>query len=496
MCGITGIYIKNPKSRVMNLHDEGTINIFIDALLLGIEHRGKDSTGLVSSARGGGEPFLEKDDKEASEFIKYRKEIVPDTRFVLGHTRFSTKGIPEILENDHPVQSGNTFVVHNGHISNDDELFAENEDITRIAQVDTEIIPALLEKHGLDKAHLAFQKLDGNFAVASCNVTTNPDTVVLAKGPISPFIIWEHPDMIVWASTKLAIENAFKVVDARARSKFFGELKSGDIKILTPKRVENLRFQTYYKPYVAPPHGHGFHSIGKNSQYLDRIDAERRRARDDEFSWVEEKRRKYSGFCKCGETQWWHDGPECQGRCLLAVSHCEKFEEVTGTQLTVVPSEDAPTERQLRNELGKQYVACALCTDLVPLDECIELYDMLVCDECNTMPDPLREQGKVPDSGQGRVIDYDSDLFRLKYDAEVVETARVHDISPGYVEWLLFEATDEIMKNHESLINTYCLVTDTHSKLLIEACTLPDPDKPKTEKSGVQPFAGIKTDDA
>ncbi|HWV45467.1 MAG TPA: hypothetical protein VN039_05485, partial [Nitrospira sp.] len=142
----------------------GQLETLVDEMLLGIEPRGTHATGLLVVDRKN-QPFLEKADVKASTFVKFRTGLPRRVRTILGHTRLATQGEPHILENNHPIQYNSCYAIHNGHINNDSELFTEFE-LDRIAQVDSEIIPALFDKFGLDKAHLALQELDGGYATA------------------------------------------------------------------------------------------------------------------------------------------------------------------------------------------------------------------------------------------------------------------------------------------------------------------------------------------
>lgn len=84
---------------------------------------------------------------------------------VIGHCRLPTKGSATNNNNNHPIVAKHIIGVHNGIISNDDELFKGfSTQFTRIAQVDTEIIFQLL-------AHFA-KKREINTVDAIEKVTT------------------------------------------------------------------------------------------------------------------------------------------------------------------------------------------------------------------------------------------------------------------------------------------------------------------------------------
>lgn len=211
MCGIAGVYLKNP-SIVSNYNDEFQFDRFFDKLLLSIESRGRDSTGFVAARN----TFIQLDKKpiKASDFIKTRRRawMTDGTRMVLGHTRFATQGAPEYDVNNHPVRYGTTFITHNGHIHNDDDVFDELDLPRYDVAVDSVAIAATLEKHGFNDLEAALKLLKGSYAVAAINPTKAPDELLLIKGPVTPINYYETKHMLVWASTSQAIRDAWEEV--------------------------------------------------------------------------------------------------------------------------------------------------------------------------------------------------------------------------------------------------------------------------------------------
>ncbi len=63
-----------------------------------------------------------------------RQPVPPGTRVLLAHTRFATQGHEGFMENNHPIRRGPFYLVHNGHVWNDDKLFekAERQAIGRL----------------------------------------------------------------------------------------------------------------------------------------------------------------------------------------------------------------------------------------------------------------------------------------------------------------------------------------------------------------------------
>lgn len=247
MCGIIGIHFKN--TRDLGIAHE-KLEDLVDEMLLGIEHRGRDATGLLTVSERG-KPNLVKADVDAETFIRWREPVPKRVRTILGHTRFATQGKPENLDNNHPVEFGTCFAIHNGHISNDTELFAEFS-LDRRAEVDSEIIPALFDKFGLDKAHLALQELDGGFATAVVDPVRFPNMTVLAKGWSSPCEVLETKHAVIWASVPEAIvEAADKVLGFKPALSKIETLKVGDILLMEGETVERLSFKPKVRSYTS-----------------------------------------------------------------------------------------------------------------------------------------------------------------------------------------------------------------------------------------------------
>lgn len=243
MCGIAGVHFKNPEDTGAT---QAQLETFVNRLLLGIEHRGKDATGMLTIDHEG-RPNLVKADTKASTFIEWRDGVPSKPRTILLHTRLATQGKPDNLDNNHPVHHGTVYATHNGHISNDSALFA-SEKIERKAEVDSEIIPALFNKYGLDSDALdvVLPMFDGGFAIAVVDPTLYPDRTILAKGYSSPLEVWESKYAVVWASTTMTIQNALQ--EAFGFKPKFNKIKTkgtGDILILDGAEVTEAKFEAY-----------------------------------------------------------------------------------------------------------------------------------------------------------------------------------------------------------------------------------------------------------
>ena len=162
MCGIAGVLIGDSTDQAIIER----IKELFTANLAANEERGKEATG-ASVLHGDGSFFIEKAPIRAAEFIKTRpyldfieKKVHPGARLIIGHTRRPTKGSPKNDANNHPIRVGDIVGVHNGTITNDDQIFLamdrrKDKNRKRIGSVDSEAIFALMDT--IDP-HLSFNK--------------------------------------------------------------------------------------------------------------------------------------------------------------------------------------------------------------------------------------------------------------------------------------------------------------------------------------------------
>lgn len=275
MCGIAGFHIKSEK--VKRSHDQ--VELFADLLLTGVEMRGKQATGMVAVSHDGKTVEIDKRPINASEFIEVRKRLPQGTMTFLGHTRYATQGSNENNANLHPVVYGTCFLTHNGGIFNDGSLFAEHG-LSRHAEVDTEIIPALIDKYGWKDAAKALHEVRGPMAIAAIDPIKARGEVLLAKGESSPLYWYETPYLVVWASTQSAIRDAWKeVLGTPPHWRKLNELKAGDMLWLNREKVEAAKFVVADPPPIrssARSSNLGKKEEGGGIGHLREIFAERR----------------------------------------------------------------------------------------------------------------------------------------------------------------------------------------------------------------------------
>lgn len=195
MCGIAGFSLTGTSS----LDPWRAARV----LLASVAERGADAAGCayvsdegltVHKQPGGASAFLEK------------FNVPANLQQVLLHVRDHTKGRPSLAANNHPIRHGSIVGVHNGRISNDDDIFRElacgraEPGMT----VDSEAIFAML--HRSPCRVRALEQLRGSLAIGWFDESA-PDSVWLARGYGRP--LWlastEEGDLL-WASTLEALE--------------------------------------------------------------------------------------------------------------------------------------------------------------------------------------------------------------------------------------------------------------------------------------------------
>ena len=121
------------------------------------------------------------------------------------HVRDYTKGHPRVLANNHPIRHGAVVGIHNGTITNDEELFAA-DGIARAEPsmtVDSELIFALAEQSRGNTA-LALERLVGSMATAWLD--EGRQELLLARGMGRPLWIGTSTQELFFASTRAALE--------------------------------------------------------------------------------------------------------------------------------------------------------------------------------------------------------------------------------------------------------------------------------------------------
>lgn len=222
MCGVFGIIVAENSNVKREQFESG-----LKALYRLSESRGKESAGLHSYLPKTGDSWTLKEEKRATALLKssnYRdwrqgplaaafKEASSSPFVVLAHSRLVTNGAAALPQNNQPVRSGKVTVVHNGIVVNVDQLWEQHAGLDRQAEVDTEVIAAILDdatKAGVDPIEAtrkAFREIRGAASVGW--VHDDGDFVVLATNTGDIYYILDHTDRILtFASEKYILQEA------------------------------------------------------------------------------------------------------------------------------------------------------------------------------------------------------------------------------------------------------------------------------------------------
>jgi glucosamine 6-phosphate synthetase-like amidotransferase/phosphosugar isomerase protein len=196
MCGIAG-YSVNRRSQLER-------TLAAQALLAAIAERGADAVGYAYRSHGRGYATVVKQRTPASQLLD-RIAVPDEATQLLVHVRDYTKGHPSISANNHPVRHGPVVGIHNGIITNDDELLAPHAcaRVEANMTVDSEAIFALAA-HSRNEAR-ALERLEGAMAAAWLD-EREPGVVYVARGGGRPLWVAEGRGVVLFASTQAALQ--------------------------------------------------------------------------------------------------------------------------------------------------------------------------------------------------------------------------------------------------------------------------------------------------
>src|SRR3954447_11957237 len=213
MCGIAGYSVRS-RSKIDR-------TVAAQALLAAIAERGADAVGYAYRAREDAYATVVKQRTAASQLLE--RVSVPDTaNQLLVHVRDYTEGHPSIAANNHPVRHGPVIGIHNGIITNDDELLAPHSCARSEPRmtVDSEAIFALAA-HSRNDARV-LERLRGALATGWLD-EREPGEVYLARGSGRPLWLGESGEGVFFASTRLALEVVERYCALRLRKREVGE---------------------------------------------------------------------------------------------------------------------------------------------------------------------------------------------------------------------------------------------------------------------------------
>lgn len=235
MCGIFGIF---DHAEAANLTYLG---------LYALQHRGQESTGIVSS--DGKQLYHYRQMGLVSEVFNRDNLKKLHGRNAIGHVRYSTAGSSE-LKNAQPFVAdyarGGVAIAHNGNLTNAFLIRSELESNGSIFQsnTDTEIIVHLIahskEKAFVDRMIESLNKVEGSYSL----LFLTESEMVAARDPFGfrPMVLGQLKDSPVIASETCALD----LINAE----FVREVEPGEVLVINADGIQSL------KPFPQTRHAH------------------------------------------------------------------------------------------------------------------------------------------------------------------------------------------------------------------------------------------------
>lgn len=206
MCGVFGFVSYNGKGP-----DQKTLKTIAAATMT----RGAHAFGFAWLDHAGRMRMFKQSGRIVDHFSLL--SMVADARVLVGHCRFATHGDPRVNANNHPHPADSGWIVHNGVVSNHEDLAAEY-DLWPTTDCDSEVLGLLIAgtKGGL---------------ISRCSRTAN-----VAKGPLVVLGVWANPARLV----AVRRGNPLFVSETKSGEQFYlGSLSHG-----LPGKVTEVRDRT------------------------------------------------------------------------------------------------------------------------------------------------------------------------------------------------------------------------------------------------------------
>jgi len=228
MCGIFGIIASHDSSLLGVDLRAGVMKAFHES-----ERRGKDSSGAMCVSLQ--KVVVTKSPARGKEMIKTGafRELLKlalaeyskgDIFMVLGHTRMATHGSIDLEDNNQPILSNGSAVLHNGIIVNHEEIFQSRPSLKREFEVDTEVIPLLIEdfrRSGcseLDAVKKTTKAIRGANTFLYLNTESNVAYLNSSNGSL--YVLENKPEgLFVFASEKQTLDEILLEIKYKSQSR-------------------------------------------------------------------------------------------------------------------------------------------------------------------------------------------------------------------------------------------------------------------------------------
>ncbi|MBI5720047.1 MAG: hypothetical protein HZC37_20425 [Burkholderiales bacterium] len=225
MCGIFGILAR--KGSTLGAVRAGALLARLYELS---ESRGKESAGLHVYLPESGRAWTLKGAQRATDLlaapgysallggpVREALSALParsgEAVALLAHSRLVTNGTAELPQNNQPVRSGHVSMIHNGICVNVDALWQRHPELRRAAEVDTEVMAAIIDaaqargETAAAATRTMFAQLRGAASVAWVHDAGAAVTLATNTGDL---YVGEHLDegFLVFASERYILETA------------------------------------------------------------------------------------------------------------------------------------------------------------------------------------------------------------------------------------------------------------------------------------------------
>jgi glucosamine--fructose-6-phosphate aminotransferase (isomerizing) len=229
MCGIVGMSFRCAVHS--RKHKMGSVKKIFTEMLVSAQARGSAATGVAMMTCAPDaektrawvlrSPLPAKEFVETEDYKKIMEMVDTDCLSIIGHTRAVTgNAVAEDNKNNHPHVHGGIIGIHNGCITNDDQLWDKfSEHITPKGKCDSEVIVALVNhfvESGIaenteEAIEMALSESEAWFALAFLD-TGSPNKMYLVKDKATPLSLgwWNAPEIGVFASNWDYIEKAYE----------------------------------------------------------------------------------------------------------------------------------------------------------------------------------------------------------------------------------------------------------------------------------------------
>ncbi len=193
MCGILGyVALKNKRPK---------LNHFKEALIV-CKNRGDDATGFYTPDTG-----VVKEDIDAEKFVKKYSSNIEEglkSNLLIAHCRATTQGTEKDNVNNHPHESENYVLVHNGGITKSEPP----KEYKLKSKCDSEIILSFIETHGIKKGLEEMYEYDS----MAIGLYDKKDKMLylFRNGNPTSILIDKKDEIIYFGSTSEILKSFFK----------------------------------------------------------------------------------------------------------------------------------------------------------------------------------------------------------------------------------------------------------------------------------------------